>query len=90
MPSDSINVRMDESLMNYIDGFINPNGPYESRSEFLRDIVRRDKERREKEEIKQSILQGYVDWAEGRYIESSGDLRKDLETFRKKEKEGWL
>lgn len=40
-------------------------------------------------QIYDSILEGFEDIAEGRYFESTGDFKKDMETFKKKEAEGW-
>ena len=87
--TESVNVRMDASLIRFIDSFINPNGSYESRSEVLRDLIRKEMEKQEKLDIQNSIKQGYKDLAEGRFLTSSGDIFKDLERYKEKEKNGW-
>ncbi|MGB0720614.1 MAG: ribbon-helix-helix domain-containing protein, partial [Bdellovibrionales bacterium] len=87
MASENVNIRMDKRMIDYIDSFISPNGTYESRSEFIRDMIRKSMntfppERAGKDDIAEGILEGYRDILEGRVIKYSGSLWKDLETFR--------
>jgi hypothetical protein len=40
-------------------------------------------------EVQEAILQGYKDWANGAYYQSTGCFFKDREIVARKEAEGW-
>ncbi|MCL2591507.1 MAG: hypothetical protein FWD67_11725 [Betaproteobacteria bacterium] len=55
----------------------------------MRDLIRRDMERREAELVQEAILTGYRDLAAGRMFESEGDFKADMEVLARKETNGW-
>jgi len=54
MPQSSMNISLPESLRSYVDSRVE-SGDYSTPSEFVRDLIRRD---REQEEIEQKLLEG--------------------------------
>ncbi len=55
----------------------------------LKNLIRRDMEKFELYQAKDQLLEGYKDAAQGKYIKSSGDFKKDLQEFKRKEQNGW-
>lgn len=53
MPQSSMNISLPESLRSYVESRVE-SGAYSTPSEFLRDLIRRD---REQEEIEQKLLE---------------------------------
>jgi antitoxin ParD1/3/4 len=53
MPQSSMNISLPESLRSYVESRVE-NGDYSTPSEFVRDLIRRD---REQEEIEQKLLE---------------------------------
>lgn len=64
-------------------------GLYETPSEYVRDLIRRDMERRESHFMQDAILTGYRDLAAGREFGSSGDFKADMALLDQKEADGW-
>lgn len=54
----------------------------------MRDLIRRDMERREGAIVWDAILGGYRDAAAGRVFASSGNFKTDMETLDRKEADG--
>jgi antitoxin ParD1/3/4 len=54
MPQSSMNISLPESLRSYVESRVK-SGDYSTPSEFVRDLIRRD---REQEEIEQKLLEG--------------------------------
>ena len=55
----------------------------------LRDLIRRDMERRDGQFVQDAILVGYRDLAAGRVFASSGDFKTDMAVLDRKEADGW-
>lgn len=55
----------------------------------MRDLIRRDMERREGQIFQGAILSGYRDLAAGRVFASSGDFKADMAMLERKEADGW-
>lgn len=87
MTSDRINARLPQSLAEHVEKMISLF--YETPSEYIRDLIRRDMEKLELYQAKEKLLEGYKDALEGKYIQSSGDFRQDLENLNNKEQNGW-
>lgn len=64
-------------------------GLYETSSEYVRDLIRRDMERRDGKFVQDAILSGYRDLAAGRVFASSGDFKTDMAVLDRKEADGW-
>lgn len=87
--SDRINARLSQPLAEFVDRMVGEAGLYETPSEYVRDLIRRDMERREGQLVQESILTGYRDLAAGRTFASSGDFKTDMATLDRKESDGW-
>ncbi len=87
MSTDRINARLPNTLAQHVEKMISEF--YETPSEYIRDLIRRDMENLELYYAKEQILEGYKDAAHGRYIKSSGDFKQDLKEFKNKEQHGW-
>ena len=87
--SDRINARLSGALSEFVSRMVGEAGLYETPSEYVRDLIRRDMERREGQLAQESILAGYRDMATGRTFESSGDFKADMKTLAKKEAKDW-
>ena len=73
--SERINARLSQPLAAFVDRMVGQAGLYETPSEYVRDLIRRDMERREGQFVQDAILAGYQDLAANRVFESSGDTR---------------
>ncbi len=82
-----ISVRLPKPLAEFVAFMVGESSLYETPSEYVCDLIRRDMERREGSVAQDAILAGYRDLAAGRMIESSGDFRKDLQSLADKESE---
>jgi antitoxin ParD1/3/4 len=87
--SERINARLSQPLADFVDRMVGDTGLYETPSEYVRDLIRRDMERRDGQIVKDAILAGYRDLAEGRVLVSSGDYKADMAMLDRKEVDGW-
>lgn len=87
--SDRINARLSQPLAEFVDRMVGETGLYETPSEYVRDLIRRDMERREGQLLQDAILAGYGDLAAGRIFASTGDFESDMEVLERKEADGW-
>lgn len=76
--SERINARLSKPLAEFVGRMVGETGLYETPSEYVRDLIRRDMERRESQFVQDAILSGYRDLAAGRMFESTGDFKADL------------
>lgn len=87
--SDRINARLSQPLSDFVDRMVGEDGLYETPSEYVRDLIRRDMERREGQWFQDAILAGYRDLAAGQVFASAGDFAADMKLLERKEAEGW-
>lgn len=87
--SERINARLSRPLAEFVERMVGETGLYETPSEYVRDLIRRDMERRESQFMQDAILTGYRDLAAGRVFESSGDFKADMALLDRKEADGW-
>jgi len=87
--SERINARLSQPLAEFVDRMVGEAGLYETPSEYVRDLIRRDMERRDGQFVQDAILVGYRDLAEGRVFTSSGDFKTDMAVLDRKEADGW-
>jgi antitoxin ParD1/3/4 len=87
--SERINARLSQPLAAFVDRMVGQAGLYETPSEYVRDLIRRDMERREGQFVQDAILAGYQDLAASRVFESSGDFKADMAALDRKEADGW-
>ena len=87
--SERINARLSQPLAEFVDRMVGEKGLYETPSEYVRDLIRRDMERRDGQFVQEAILAGYRDLAAGRVFASSGDFKTDMVMLDSKEANGW-
>lgn len=87
--SERINARLSQPLAEFVDRMVGEAGLYETPSEYVRDLIRRDMEQREGHLIQEAIVAGYRDLATGYAFESSGDFKTDMAVLDQKETDGW-
>ena len=87
--SDRINARLSQPLAEFVERMVGEAGLYETPSEYVRDLLRHDMERREGQIFQGAILSGYRDLAAGRVFASSGDFKADMAMLERKEADGW-
>lgn len=84
--SNSLNIPLTDEMKRFITAQTGNGTLYSTPSEYVRDLIRHDKERKEAAELRSSIIEGYKDVLHGRVQKFSGDLRADLENFKNKTK----
>lgn len=87
--SQRINARLSQPLAEFVDRMVGEMGLYETPSEYVRDLIRRDMERRDGQFVQEAILAGSRDLAAGRAFASSGDSKADMAVLDSKEADGW-
>jgi putative addiction module CopG family antidote len=63
MPQTTMTVRLNETLSDFVASNVGERGAYENVSEYMRDLIRRDKERVEREafeRLKAELAQAYA------------------------------
>ena len=86
---ERINARLSQPLADFVGRMVGEDGLYETPSEYVRDLIRRDMERRHGQFVQDAILTGYRDLAAGRVFASSGDFKSDMAMLDRKEADGW-
>ena len=76
-------------MAEFVGRMVGEAGLYETPSEYVRDLIRRDMERRDGQFLRDAILAGYRDVAAGRVFASSGDFKADMAVLDRKEADGW-
>ncbi len=89
MVIDRVNARLPEPLAEHVERVVGPKGYYETPSEYIRSLIRRDMEESDIYQAREAICEGYQDIAKGRYFKSTGNFAEDRKIFQKKEAEGW-
>ncbi|KAB2900344.1 MAG: CopG family transcriptional regulator [Dokdonella sp.] len=87
--SERINARLSQPLAEFVDRMVGEAGLYETPSEYIRDLIRRDMERREGKFVQDAILTGYRDLAAGRIFAPTGDFKADMASLDRKEADDW-
>jgi antitoxin ParD1/3/4 len=87
--SERINARLSQPLAEFVGRMVGETGLYETPSEYVRDLIRRDMERRGSQFAQDAILTGYRDLAAGHMFESSGNFKADMALLDQKEASGW-
>ena len=76
--SSTLNLSLTNELRAFVDQNSGDGTLFATPSEFVRDLLREKKQRIEAAQIRDAIIEGYRDAAEGRTMEYQGDLRKLL------------
>lgn len=89
MASDRINARLSKPLAEHVERMAGANGLYETPSEYVRDLIRRDMENRDSDYVREAVRDGFRDAAAGNYLKSTGSFKEDIARLEEKEKTGW-
>jgi len=89
MITNRINARLSESLALFVEKMVGKDGLFETPSEYIRDLIRRDMERQENRADHDFVLAGYKDFAADRMFGSTGNFQKDMKILTRKEVAQW-
>jgi len=88
MTTDRVNARLPKILAQHVAFVVDQQGIYETPSEYIRDLIRKDLEN-PRYQIFNQIAEGFHDIEEGRYFESSGNWKEDKQRFQDMESQNW-
>jgi antitoxin ParD1/3/4 len=78
--ASTLKLSLTDELRSFIDQNCGDGTLYATPSEFVRDLLRQKKLKREAAEMRDAILAGYQDAIEGRVVPFQGRLRRLLKT----------
>ncbi len=84
-----VTARLSRPLAEFVAGLVGETGLYETPSEYVRDLIRRDMEQREGRTVRDAVLSGYRDLADGATFVSTGDFQQDMRVLAEREADGW-
>ena len=84
-----INAHLPHPLAEFVARMVGESGLYETPAEYVRDLIRRDMERREGQLLQDAVLDGYRDLAAGRVLASDGDFQADMAELDARQAHGW-
>ncbi len=84
-----INAHLPHPLAEFVARMVGESGLYETPAEYVRDLIRRDMERREGQQLQDAVLDGYRDLAAGRVLASDGDFQADMAELDARQAHGW-
>lgn len=80
--SSSINLSLTEELRTFVNQSAGDKTSFATPSEYLRHLIREDKDRQTAAQMRDAIIEGFQDAIAGRMTTFSGDLRTDMKAFR--------
>ena len=86
--SERVNARLSQPLAEFVDRMVGEAGLNETPSGYVRDLIRRDMERRDGQFVQDAILTGYRDLGAGLVFASSGDFKGDMGMLDRQEVDG--
>ncbi len=86
--SRSINLSLTDELRSFIDKNSGDGTMYATPSEFVRAILREKKEREDAASLRASVLEGYQDIKDGRFIEYDGSIQSLFEESQRRKASG--
>ena len=86
--SNRVNARLSKPLAEHVNRMVGADGLFETPSEYIRSLIRRDMES-DSSQVYAKIIEGFEDIQEERFFESTGDWKKDKEIFKQKEVNNW-
>ena len=88
MASHRVNARLTVPLAQHVARVVGPKGMYETPSEYIRSLIRRDMES-ETYQIYNAILEGFQDIEHQQFFKGTGDFKKDMAVLAQKEAVNW-
>lgn len=80
--SESLNISLTDELKQFIASQSGNGTSFATPSEYVRDLIRHERDRLEARKLRNDILDGYSDIMHGRTREFSGDLMADLKAHK--------
>tara|TARA_R110002124_G_scaffold79587_1_gene211490 strand:- start:2076 stop:2333 length:258 start_codon:yes stop_codon:yes gene_type:complete len=84
--ASTINLSLTDELKNFVQKNSGDGSLHSTPSDYVRDLIRHEMDRKESADARQKILRGYQDAIDGKLIPYNGDLKTELRAFRSKEK----
>ncbi|NER08067.1 MAG: hypothetical protein F6K17_38730 [Okeania sp. SIO3C4] len=80
--NSSLNIPLTEEMKQFISSQTGKGTMYSTPSEYVRDLIRHERDRQEAAKIRNSILEGYQDAIAGDMSDFSGNLLADIKAFK--------
>ncbi|MCD8541114.1 MAG: hypothetical protein LRY55_16170 [Leadbetterella sp.] len=80
--TESLNIALTDEMKKFVSSQSGNGTLYATPSEYVRDLIRHDRDRIEAAKLRSHIIEGYQDVIHGRTREFSGDLMADLKAHR--------
>lgn len=80
--NSSLNIPLTEEMKQFITAQTGEGTMYSTPSEYVRDLIRHDRDKQEAAEIRSAILEGYQDAISGNTTDFSGNLLQDIKAFK--------
>lgn len=81
--TESLNIALTDEMKKFVLSQSGSGTLYATPSEYVRDLIRHERDRIEAAMFRNHIIEGYQDVVQGRTREFSGDLMADLKAHRK-------
>lgn len=81
--TESLNIALTDEMKKFITSQSGNGTLYATPSEYVRDLIRHDRNRLEAASLRSAVLEGYQDVMHGRTHKFSGDLMADLKAHQK-------
>jgi antitoxin ParD1/3/4 len=76
--TESLNIALTDEMKKFISSQSGKGTLYATPSEYVRDLIRHERDRLEAASLRSAIIEGYQDVIHGRTREFSGDLLADM------------
>ena len=81
--SESLNISLTDEMKQFITSQSGSGTHYATPSEYVRDLIRHERDRQQAQQLRNDILDGYNDIVDGRTREFSGNIMADLQAHKK-------
>ncbi|MEA1785170.1 hypothetical protein U1E44_03635 [Arenibacter sp. GZD96] len=81
--TESLNIALTDEMKKFVSSQSGNGTLYATPSEYVRDLIRHERDRQEAMSLRATIIEGYQDIIHGRTREFSGNLMADLKAHRK-------
>lgn len=82
--TESLNIALTDEMKKFVTSQSGNGTLYSTPSEYVRDLIRHERDRLEAANLRSGIIEGYQDAIHGRTRAFSGDLMADLKSHGKK------